>query len=103
MPPFGWGRRALLRYPPPSPGSPNRRSVPFADTRIPVLGPVELAAFTAIFDRTRDWADIEAMVGAGTLDTEAVESTLLSMLEADDARLTRLGEAVSRASAAGSG
>jgi len=73
----------------------HRRTVPFAGTRIPVLGPVELAVFKVMFDRTRDWADIEAMLAAGTLDVDAVRSTLRTLLEPDDHRFARLGEAVS--------
>lgn len=78
-----------------------RRTVPFADTEIPVLGPIELAVFKAMFDRTRDWADIEAMLAAGTLDVDAVKETLSSMLSADDARFERLDEAVRRSRSAG--
>jgi len=73
------------------------RTVPFADTRIPVLGPVELVVFKVMFDRTRDWADIEAMVAAKTVDLDAVRTTLATMLEADDRRFARLDEAVRRA------
>jgi hypothetical protein len=75
----------------------HRKRVPFAGTRIPVLGPVELAAFKAMFDRTRDWADIEAMVGAATLDVDAVRETLAALLPEDDERFARLDEAVRRA------
>lgn len=75
----------------------NRRTVPFAGTRIPVLGPVELAVFKVMFDRTRDWADIEAMLEAGTLDLEAVRAALTEMVGAGDARFARLDEAVRRA------
>jgi hypothetical protein len=75
----------------------NRRTVPFAGTRIPVLGPVELAVFKVMFDRTRDWADLEAMISANTLDLAAVRSTLATMLEAGDPRFARLDEAVRRA------
>jgi len=75
----------------------HRRAVPFAGAEIPVLGPVELAAFKVLFDRTRDWADIEAMVVAGTLDVDAVRATLRGMLEPGDARLSRLAEAERRA------
>ena len=74
----------------------NRRTVPFAGTRIPVLGPVELAVFKAMFDRTRDWADIEAMVAASTLDVEAVRDGLHELVPADDERFARLDEAVRR-------
>ncbi len=61
-----------------------------------MLGPTELATFKAMFDRTRDWADIEAMVAAGTLDVVAVRETLAEMVEADDPRFGRLDEAVAR-------
>jgi hypothetical protein len=71
----------------------NRRTVPFEGTRIPVLGPVELAVFKVMFDRTRDWADIEAMVERGTLDTAAVRAALRKMLDPDDPRFARLAAA----------
>lgn len=71
----------------------HRRTVPFAGKRIPVLGPVELAVFKAMFDRTRDWADLEAMAVAGTLDVSAVRSALARMLEPGDPRFARLDEA----------
>jgi hypothetical protein len=70
----------------------NRRTVPFEGIRIPVLGPVELAVFKVMFDRTRDWADIEAMAERGTLDFEAVGRSLRGMLSKDDHRLVRLAE-----------
>lgn len=75
----------------------NRQTVPFAGARIPVLGAVELAVFKAMFDRTRDWADIEAMLAAGTLDIDAVKASLRTMLDADDSRYARLDEALRRA------
>ena len=71
----------------------NRRRVPFAGTRIPVLGPTELAVFKVMFDRTRDWADVEAMLAAGTLDVEAVRAELATLLDVDDERFARLDEA----------
>jgi hypothetical protein len=70
----------------------NRRTVPFEGVRIPVLGPVELAVFKVMFDRTRDWADIEAMAARGTLDFDAVRATLARMLAEDDPRFARLAE-----------
>jgi len=71
----------------------HRQLVPFSGERIPVLGPVELAVFKAMFDRTRDWADVEAMVSAGTLDTGAVRSALVQMVPGDDGRFARLARA----------
>ena len=75
----------------------NRRMVPFASTRIPVLGPDELAVFKAMFDRTRDWADIEALIAAGTVDLDEVRRMLLTLVGEDDARFARLDEAARRA------
>jgi hypothetical protein len=50
------------------------REVPFMDRTIPVLGCTGLAVFKALFDRTKDWADIEAMVEVQAIDLdEAIE------------------------------
>ena len=75
----------------------HRRTVPFAGKRIPVLGPVELAIFKVMFDRTRDWADIEAMLAAGTFDLDATRAGLRTLLDAGDHRFARLDDAVRRA------
>jgi len=68
----------------------NAGTAPFAGITIPVLGPVELAVFKAMFDRSRDWADIEDLVDAGTLDLDAVRAALRTMLPPDDPRFARL-------------
>ena len=73
----------------------NRRTVPFEGTQIPVLGPTELAVFKVMFDRTRDWADVEAMAAAGTLDVKAVRTALAKLVTDDDPRFARLDEAAS--------
>ena len=73
------------------------KQVPFAGTRIPILGPIELTVFKAMFDRTRDWADIEAMLAANTVDLDAVRVTLGTLVDAGDARFGRLSEAARRA------
>ena len=41
-------------------------AVPFADTTIRVLSPEHLAVCKVVFDRPRDWVDIDAMLAAGT-------------------------------------
>lgn len=75
----------------------HHRIVPFASIRIPVLGPTELAVFKIMFDRTRDWADIEEMLAAATLDVPAVREALEAMLDSEDPRFARLDETVRRA------
>jgi hypothetical protein len=42
------------------------RRVPFADTTIPILAPEHLIVCKVVFDRPRDWVDIDAMLDAGT-------------------------------------
>ncbi len=69
------------------------RNVPFAGTTIPILGPVELAVFKVMFDRTRDWADVEAMLSAGRLDADAVRASLSKMIDASDPRFGSLARA----------
>lgn len=75
----------------------HRRIVPFGGGEIPILAAVELAVFKAMFDRTKDWADIEAMIDARRLDVDAVRDHLVAMLGEGDDRLDRLGEAIRRA------
>ena len=75
------------------------RMVPFEATQIPVLGPIELAVFKAMFDRTRDWADIEAMFAAGRVTVDAVKATLGTLLQPADQRFARLDEAARLADA----
>jgi hypothetical protein len=42
------------------------RQAPFADTTIPILGPEHLVVCKAVYDRPKDWVDIDAMLQAGT-------------------------------------
>lgn len=66
------------------------RHVPFADQLIPVLGCTELVVFKAMFNRTKDWADIEEMVHAGTVDDREALRWLAELLGADDPVTVRL-------------
>jgi len=68
------------------------RLVPFAERTIPVLGCDALALFKAMFDRTRDWADIEAMVEAKALDVEATALRIRQLEGDDSSRAKRLLE-----------
>ena len=40
----------------------------------------DLAVFKAFFNRTKDWADIEAMIEAGSLDGDRVVGVLVRYL-----------------------
>jgi hypothetical protein len=44
------------------------RMVPFLDAAIPIISATHLAVLKSLFNRPRDWPDIAAMLGAGTVD-----------------------------------
>ena len=57
---------------------------------MPFLACTDLAVFKAFFDRTKDWADLEEMAAAGTLDIDRVVGILARYLGAPDPRIERL-------------
>jgi hypothetical protein len=69
---------------------------PFGGTTIPILGATELVVFKAFYDRTRDWADIEAMLDAHTPDVHAALGWLVDLLGSEDARVVRLRDLLHR-------
>ncbi len=62
----------------------------FAGATIPFLGCSDLAVFKAFFNRSRDWADLEEMLAAGTLDVEHALGVLVHYLGPRDERVARL-------------
>ncbi len=62
----------------------------FAGHEVPFLDCSDLAVFKAFFDRTKDWADIEEMVAAGTLDRARVLGVLADHLGGSDPRIAKL-------------
>ena len=68
------------------------REVPFESDTIPVIGCTAVAVFKALFDRTKDWADIEAMIEAGFERGQALTwlATLLPAGHPAPARLAAL-------------
>lgn len=63
---------------------------PFEGRRLPFLSCLDLAVFKAFFNRLKDWADIEAMHEAGTLNADAVAQVLSGYLGDDDERVSML-------------
>jgi hypothetical protein len=63
---------------------------PFAGRELPFLSCEDLAVFKVFFDRTKDWADLEAMHEAGTLDVEHVLGIVVRYLGGDDDRVERI-------------
>jgi hypothetical protein len=71
------------------------RSVPFGERRIPILAPEHLLVCKAIFNRPKDWLDIEQMlVGVEELDVVEVRMWLDRVVGADDPRRQRFDRAV---------
>jgi hypothetical protein len=69
------------------------RRVPFAGTTIPILSPEHLAVCKAMFDRRKDWLDIEQMlIATDELDTDEIERWLERMVGGNDPRFHRLAE-----------
>ncbi len=62
----------------------------FGGETIPFLACVDVAVFKAFFNRTKDWADIEAMQSVGTLDTARVIQIIGEYVSEDDERITTL-------------
>lgn len=62
----------------------------FMGQAIPFLSCHDLAVFKAFFNRTKDWADLEEMLAAGTLRPADVSAVLIRYLGADDERVQRL-------------
>jgi len=70
------------------------RQVPFAGRTIPVLECTDLAVFKVMFNRTKDWADIEAALEAGSLDVRRLRSWITRLVGRDDPRHGSLDQAI---------
>jgi hypothetical protein len=64
--------------------------VPLAGRKIPVLDCASLAIFKAFFDRTKDWADLEAIALATPEDVEEAAATIADLVGEDDPACVRL-------------
>lgn len=69
------------------------RRVPFGNTTLPILSPEHLAICKAVFDRPKDWLDIEQiLVATEPLDLPEIEGWLRRMTGDGDPRLQKLAE-----------
>ena len=67
------------------------RSVPFGRDGIPILAPEHLLVAKAVFNRAKDWLDIEQMLLAvPALDLAEIDRWLDHLLGAEDGRTERL-------------
>jgi hypothetical protein len=98
-----WGRNAVdlfFSYADLHEEMPRRaRKVPFRGETIPILSPEHLAVCKAMFDRTKDWLDIEQiLVAADPVDLAEIESWLERMVGESDPRIAKLEEIKARLS-----
>ncbi|HXS32456.1 MAG TPA: hypothetical protein VN758_01615 [Solirubrobacterales bacterium] len=67
------------------------RRVPFGDATVLILSPEHLAICKAMFDRRKDWIDIEQMlIASDDLDLSEIEKWLVRMVGDSDRRIERL-------------
>ncbi len=73
------------------------RTVPFAASSIPILAPEHLVVCKVIFDRPKDWVDIDAMISAGAvLDAAEVLRWVGRIAGDNDPRYSRIAAVLTR-------
>jgi hypothetical protein len=66
------------------------REVPFEGSTIPVLDCTALTIFKAMFDRPRDWVDIEAMIDARAIDLDEAIGWVSELTDASSTQIAKL-------------
>jgi hypothetical protein len=73
------------------------RKVPFGETTLQILSPEHLTVCKAMFDRVKDWLDIEQiLVATDPIDLTEIEAQLSRMVGASDPRIAKLEEIKTR-------
>lgn len=73
------------------------RKVPFGETTLMILSPEHLAVCKAMFNRVKDWLDIEQiLVAADPIDLAEIEAQLERMVGPSDRRMAKLEEIKAR-------
>lgn len=74
-----------------------RRMVPFGDAQLPILAPEHLVVCKTVFDRRKDWIDIEQVLltTAAHLDVAEIWTWIGRLIGLDDRRAARLKGLVS--------
>lgn len=75
----------------------NQRAVLVAmlDQTIPIISATDLMVLKMLFDRRKDWADIEELIRHGTPDVEEARGWLIRIVGPDDVREQRLDQLLS--------
>jgi hypothetical protein len=72
------------------------RRVPFGEGEIPILAGEHLAFCKVLFDRSKDWVDLEQMLVNPEIDRDEIRAWLDRALPDDDPRLARFEELAAR-------
>ena len=72
------------------------RTVPFGVVPIPILAAEDLMVCKVVFDRRKDWLDIEQMLllTAGSLDLDDVRRWVVAIVGNEDGRVAKLEAAI---------
>ena len=73
------------------------RTVPFESGSIPVLGCTALVVFKALFNRWRDWGDIQEVVRSRAVDVREAMLALERLVGPGDEAVARLNEVIASA------
>ncbi len=73
--------------------------VPMLDATVPILSATDLLVFKALFDRRKDWADIEELLRFGKPDIDEATGWLVNIVGLEDPRLAKLAEIVAEVAA----
>lgn len=69
--------------------------------KVPMLDCASLVVFKSLFDRTKDWADIEAIALATPEDIDAAARTVANLVGEDDPACGRLRDVLAKAQGSG--
>jgi hypothetical protein len=73
------------------------RTVPFGDARIPILSSTHLMVCKAVFDRAKDWVDVDAMLeGDAPIDAAEVLRWVGRIAGDSDPRYDRVAALLTR-------
>lgn len=68
------------------------RPADFGGVTIPVLSATDLMVFKMLFNRPKDWVDIQSLIEAGAGDADEAATWVARFLGDDDPRLAKLAE-----------
>ena len=66
--------------------------VSMLDAQVPIICATDLTIFKLLFDRGKDWGDVESMLRFGRVDVQEVIRWLKDIVGPDDTRLDRFAE-----------